>query len=79
VSVPGEAKHETNGAKGTGKLKVLALLIEYSGSKPILKYGAKASKWKVDDKVLNGITMIVDMNNLATPLHAVQDNRRAEA
>jgi hypothetical protein len=31
--------------------------------KPILKYNAKAAKWKMDDVLLNSVAMAVDMNN----------------
>jgi hypothetical protein len=42
----------------------MGLPIGSGPAKDIVKYDAKAAKWKLDDKVLNGITMIVDMDNL---------------
>jgi hypothetical protein len=42
----------------------MALDIGSGESKPIIKYDAKAAKWKVGDTVMNTITMIVDMDNV---------------
>jgi hypothetical protein len=41
----------------------MALPITGSDQQPIVKYNAKSAKWKVDDTLLNDITMIVDMRN----------------
>jgi hypothetical protein len=50
-----------------------SLPIGYGPSKPIIKYDAKAAKWKLDTKVMNGISMIVDMDNLEIgPMRFVQ-------
>jgi hypothetical protein len=32
--------------------------------KPIIKYNAKAAKWKVDDVLLNSVSFIIDMDNI---------------
>jgi hypothetical protein len=32
--------------------------------KPIIKYNAKAAKWKVDDVLLNSLSFIIDMDNI---------------
>jgi hypothetical protein len=39
----------------------MALPIVGSDQRPILKYNAKSAKWKVDDLLLNEISMLVDM------------------
>jgi hypothetical protein len=42
----------------------MGLPIGFGTRKDIIKYDAKAAKWKLDDKVLNSITMIVNMDDL---------------
>ena len=42
----------------------MALPITGGDQQPIVKYNAKAAKWKVDDKLLNAITMIIDMDSV---------------
>jgi hypothetical protein len=42
----------------------MALPITGGDQQPIVKYNAKSAKWKVDDTLLNDITMIVDMSNV---------------